>query len=173
MPKFSADEAARIIATSRETISRVDLHSTREARREDQTPLRRDDPPVDHLSPVESRNARHIREINEQEMRFARERVRRKREEEHEHQRRLDAWAKAAAESRVSELESEMADVVRSTATAIEALEHEIARTTGENRELRVRLASLEASLAELRVQQGAGHVTELPVLPLRGSRVN
>jgi hypothetical protein len=58
-------------------------------------------------------------------MQFARERVRRKREEDAERQQRLDAWANASADARVSELEKTLTEVIRSTFTEIESLEHE------------------------------------------------
>jgi hypothetical protein len=45
----------------------------------------------------------------------------------------LAAWAKAATESRVGDLERQLCDVVRSTVIAIEALEHEIAGVPAAN----------------------------------------
>jgi hypothetical protein len=71
--------------------------------------------------------------------------------------RRVAAWAKAAVESRVGELETQLVDVVRQTSTALEAFEHEIAFVTGENRELKAKLLQLETSLAELRLDDARG----------------
>ena len=53
---------------------------------------------------------------------------------------------------------------VRTTATAIEALEHELSRVTGENHELRTRLAALESMIADLRLEaRGDRKAIDLP----------
>jgi hypothetical protein len=72
MQKFSADEAARIIAESRETLSRDPFSpSAKVVERDHHATV--DDGPAD--PPIETRNARHIREIQERDRQWARERV--------------------------------------------------------------------------------------------------
>jgi hypothetical protein len=143
MPKFTPEEAEQILRESRETILRVDLHSTRDERREHQAP----DAPVDRLPPiVETGNQRDARELGEKEIEWARAHLRRKREEDQERQQMRDAWARACADQRVGELESQLCEVVKSTTFAIESLEIELSRTTGENRDLKTKLAEVERS---------------------------
>jgi len=67
----------------------------------------------------------------------------------------------------INELEATLADVVKSTRTAMERLEHELARATAENRKLKLKLTQVEVALGERRLAESTGKVIDLPN-PLR-----
>jgi hypothetical protein len=153
MSKFSDDEAERICTEARQILSRpVARHEVREEREDC---VRGDPPAADRPEPpVESRNARHRRELDEQERKFAVERRKRQRETDAE-----------IARQQVGHLEQQLTEIVATTSTAIEGLEHEVSRVTAENSALKVKLAQLEVVVAELRLDRRA--VIDLPN-PLR-----
>jgi septal ring factor EnvC (AmiA/AmiB activator) len=79
--------------------------------------------------------------------------------------------ANAAADQRVAELESDLAELARATSTAADAFENELARVTKENAELKTKQVQLEAALAELRLTLAERAGKPLDLKPL--ARVN
>jgi hypothetical protein len=116
MQKFTADEAAAIIAESRETISRLDLHPRREERREDCPP---DGPPVD--LPLESRNARHIRELAERDEAWERERRRERARDDLAVDHKI-----AAVRSELEQLRQHVIAIAKSARTGVERIDDAI-----------------------------------------------
>jgi hypothetical protein len=119
---------------------------------------------------IETRNERHIREIEERDAQWAAEgeadRARRERSE----RERANA-AGAAVERRVADLETQFAslydtmlELTRATDTYIDGLEHELSRRTSEAIELKATVAKLEKSFAELLAD--SGNVIDLPPSP-------
>jgi hypothetical protein len=152
--KFTPEEAAESIAESRETLRRID------ARLAERWPIDEDispnesgtgkwDASVPCEPRVETTNERHRREITEQERHFGIERERERVRQERAVREHANTTA-VAANQRIAELEDEVLELARGCNAVVDALEHELARDTSENTELKLSQARLETRLAEL-----------------------
>jgi hypothetical protein len=117
---------------------------------------------------TESRNARHIREIEERDAQWAAET-----EAEHARQQRDEREraiaVNAAAVQRITDLESEVLQLAEACNALADALEHELAHVTRENIELKEKQVQLESALAALQLTLATerGKAIDLPN-PLR-----
>jgi hypothetical protein len=152
--KFTPEQAKAIIEKSRKTLSRPVLQSGREERREDYQAT--ESPPVDGLPPSESVNARHRRELAEQEKRFELERQRERAAQDRIARERA-RHADSVAEQRIAELEAKVIELAKACRSALAALEAEIARVSGENLDLKSRFE------LQLKFADSAGGPIEIP----------
>jgi|SRR6516162_7595168 hypothetical protein len=158
---FSDEERDAILAESYAALDRTaEIAAVAKMPNENESPTRISEPPT------ETRNQRHIREIEEQEARFERERAEERRREMRERRAQL-------SHQRIDGLEEQVLEVVRCMITACEGLENELARVTRENLELKTKQLNLEAALAELRLSLATDDRKAIRDLPNPLTRVN
>jgi hypothetical protein len=170
LEKFTPEEAERIIAESRATLSRPPFHSSahESERQEDHRIDDGDDRAHVHdLSPLESRVAREIREITEQEEQFRQERERERRKQERREAAKCVGSFWAATDQRIDALEAQVCDGFRATGQITEAINGELDALRVENVELKASLARLEARLAELELRAAEMQSTERKLIEL------
>jgi len=156
---FSDEERDAILAESYAALDRTaEIAAVAKMPNENESPTRISEPPT------ETRNQRHIREIEEQEARFERERAEERRREMRERRAQL-------SHQRIDGLEEQVLEVVRCMITACEGLE--LARVTRENLELKTKQLNLEAALAELRLSLATDDRKAIRDLPNPLTRVN
>jgi len=119
-----------------------------------------------NLPPFETRNERHIREIEERDARWEAERA-------EERKREMRQRREQISNRRLDELESQLLEVVKCCITATEGLENELARVTAENADLKLKQTQLETALAELRLALATGDRKAILDLPNPLARVN
>ena len=120
---YSNEERERILARSRETIRRVDAMPDDRGERAEKFNFRQSAAAHDFSEPrTETRNQRHVREIEEQEMKFARERRREASTIEQRVDRQLAA-ERAAWTAEIASLRGSVLDIAHGVNEAVEAID--------------------------------------------------
>jgi hypothetical protein len=145
MSRFSDDEKDAILREAFATVERtVELATVRKMIDDDhEAEMRAKNGPL----VVETKMQRDIREIEERDAQWERERKRDKRMSEQEHRQWDKAIAEASALDRVHGLEAQVLEAVRCINTLCEGLEVELNRYSAENRDLKTKQAELEIKL--------------------------
>jgi hypothetical protein len=166
MQKFSADEAARIIAESRETLSRDPFPpSAKVVERDHHATV--DDGPAD--PPIETRNARHIREIQERDRQWARERRRERAKDDLAVDHKI-----AAVRAELEELRQHVIAIAKSASTGVERINDaigELERKSDAVDRIEKLFSRLEARI-DGALPRERGAMIDMPN-PLRSARVN
>jgi hypothetical protein len=163
MSKFSEQERQRILDQSNELLSREPFSPERDERREDAAAL----PPVEPI--VETRNARHIREIQERDAEWARERRRERARDDLAVDRKI-----ATVRGELEELRQHVIAIAKSASTGVKRIDdaiNELERKSDAIDRIEKLFARLESKIDQA-LPRERGAVLEMPN-PLRSARVN
>jgi len=166
MNKFSPEQAKSIIDEARARVADRDV-TPREAENvrisEGSTPACGSSLSVETLT--ETRNQRDARKLTERDAQWEIERMREQLKQQRIERERAEIVASAANAQRIADLEAEVLELAKACNAAIDALEIELSRVTGENLDLKARFAELQCRIADA----NAGKPIDLPnILPSR-----